>query len=301
MKASQMLPFRRFERSTTLFVGLVMLSFLIATFDVRSDGTGVGAMMRIGAQSLFAPVQQLATAVTRPVAGFIDGISNIAGLRDELEATRSENDLLRQQLLDVQSTENRLTELERILDLEPPIDAATVAARISSLAPSEFDHIRWIDRGTDDGIALGQAVIDEDGLVGRIDFVAERSARVRLITDPRSGVGVRDLGTNETGWIEGRGAGPLELKMFSTTKPVQEGDRLVTDGTRFPPGIPVGIITESAEAVAGFALITTVDPAIQLAELDFVKVVVGWSPLDAVVDPDTGEVVDVPLAPVTVE
>ncbi len=296
-----MLPFRRFERSTTLFVGLVMLSFLIATFDVRSDGTGVGAMMRTGAQSLFAPVQQLATAVTRPVAGFIDGISNIAGLRDELEATRSENDLLRQQLLDVQSTENRLTELERILDLELPIDAATVAARISSLAPSEFDHIRWIDRGTDDGIALGQAVIDEDGLVGRIDFVADHSARVRLITDPRSGVGVRDLGTNETGWIEGRGAGPLELKMFSTTKPVQEGDRLVTDGTRFPPGIPVGIVTESAEAVAGFALITTVDPAIQLAELDFVKVVVGWSPLDAVVDPDTGEVVDVPLAPVTVE
>ena len=252
-----MLPFRRIERSTVLLIGLVMLSFLIATFDVRAQGEGLGGVLRSGAQSLFAPVQQLATAVTRPVVGFVDGVSNIAGLRDELEAARAENDILRQQLLDVQSTENRLTELERILDLTPPVDAATVTARITSLAPSEFDQIRWIDRGSDDGIALGQAVIDEDGLVGRIDFVAAGSARVRLVTDPRSGVGVRDLSTNETGWVEGRGAGLLELNMFSTTRPVEAGDRLVTDGTRFPPGIPVGVVAKDAEAVAGFTLITT--------------------------------------------
>lgn len=296
-----MLPFRRIERSTVLLIGLVMLSFLIATFDVRAQGEGVGAMLRSGAQTLFAPVQQLATAVTRPVVGFIDGVSNIAGLRDELEAVRAENDALRQQVLDVQSMQTRLAELERILDLTPPVDVATVTARISSLAPSEFDQIRWIDQGSDNGIALGQAVIDEDGLVGRIDFVTAGSSRVRLVTDPRSGVGVRNLVTNETGWVEGRGSGSLELKMFSTTKPVQEGDRLVTDGTRFPPGIPVGVVAEDAEAVAGFALITTARPAIQLAELDYVKVVVGWSPLDGIIDPETGEVVEIPVGPVPVE
>lgn len=296
-----MLPFRRIERTTVLLIGLVMLSFLIATFDVRAHGEGIGGVLRSGAQTLFAPVQQLATAVTRPVVGFIDGISNIAGLRDEVEALRTENDALRQELVDVQRMENRVTELERILDLTPPVDAATVTARISSLSPSEFDQIRWIDIGSDDGIALGQAVIDEDGLVGRIDFVAAGSARVRLVTDPRSGVGVRNLDTNETGWVEGRGSDELELKMFSTTKPVEQGHRLVTDGTRFPPGIPVGVVAEPAEAVAGFALITAARPSIQLAELDYVKVVVGWSPLDGIIDPDTGEVVEVPFGPVPVE
>jgi hypothetical protein len=55
------------------------------------------------------------------------------------------------------------------------------------------------------------------------------------------------------------------------------------------------------EAVAGFALITAARPSIQLAELDYVKVVVGWSPLDGIIDPDTGEVVEVPLGPVPVE
>lgn len=282
-----MFSFRRFDRSTALFLSLLILSFLLATFDVRADGSGVGGSLREGAQALFSPVQRVATAVTRPVAGFIDGVSDIAGLRDEVDRLRTENDELRDQLLDVASLENRLAELQRINDLEPPGELATITARITSSSPTEFDQIRWIDKGSDQGIAIGQAVIDEDGLVGRIDFVAAGSARVRLITDPRLGVGVRDLATNETGWVEGRGQDELpQLKMFSAQKPVEAGDRLVTDGTRFPPGLPVGTVAEAAEAEAGFALITTIEPSIRTSELDFVKIIVGWSPLDAVTDDD---------------
>ncbi len=281
-----MFTFRRFERSTSLFLGLLVLSFLIATFDVRAEGAGLGSTMREGAQTVFAPVQRLTTAITRPVVGFIDGVSHIAGLRDEVARLRAENDALSSQLVDVQGLQSRVEELQQINDLRPPDDLPTVTARITSLGPSDFDQIRWIDKGSDHGIALGQAVVDEDGLVGRVDFVAAGSARVRLVTDPRSGVGVRDLATNETGWVEGRGQDSLELKMYNTTKPVAEGDRLVTDGTRFPPGLEVGIVETAAEAEAGFALITMVTPAIRLAELDYVKVIVGWSPLDAVIADD---------------
>ncbi len=31
------------------------------------------------------------------------------------------------------------------------------------------------------------------------------------------------------------------------------------------------------------------------------KVVVGWSPLDGIIDPETGEVVEIPVGPVPVE
>lgn len=286
-----MTPFRRFERSTGLFIGLLMVSFLLATFDVRAEGTGVGGQLREGAQSIFAPVQEIATAVTRPVVGFIDGISNIAGLRDEVERLQAENADLQAQITDVQSLQNRVEELEQINNLQPPGQLATVTARISSVGASDFDQIRWIDKGTADGVALGQAVIDEDGLVGRIDFAAEGSARVRLITDPRSGIGVRNLTTNETGWVEGRGqdnsgSHVLQLKMFNAERPVAEGDRLVTDGTRFPPGIDVGLVTEAATAQAGFTLVTSAEPSIALSGIDYVKVIVGWSPLDSVIAGD---------------
>ena len=281
-----MLPTRRFERSTGLFVALLVISILVATFDVREQGAGLGDTLREGAQTLFSPLQRVADAVTRPVVGFIDGISNIAGLREHNERLTQRVAELERERAEAVSVQAQLNELQEISDLAPPGDLEAVAARIVSSGVSDFDHIRWIDRGLVDGIVVGQAVTDEDGLVGRVDFVAVDSARVRLVSDPRMGVGVRDVTTRETGWVEGQGADsdgprPLTLKMFNAVEPVREGDVLETDGTRFPAGIRVGTVRETAEAEVGFQLISRVDPAVNLTQVDFVKVIVGWSPLDA--------------------
>ena len=281
-----MFPSRRFERSTGLFVVLLVISFLAMTFDVRSEGAGIGNTLRDGAQTLFSPLQQAADAVTRPVVGFIDSISEIAGLREENERLQERIDELTADRVEVLALQNQVEELQKILDIEPPGDLATVTARIFSPGVTDFDHIRWIDKGTDKGIIAGQAVIDEDGLVGRIDFATEGSARVRLITDPRLGVGVRNLVTNETGWVEGTGNSPLRLKMFNALEAVSRGDLVVTDGTRFPPNLTVGVILLNAESVAGFQLISSVEPAIETSGLDFVKVIVGWSPLDVIGEDD---------------
>jgi cell shape-determining protein MreC len=95
------------------------------------------------------------------------------------------------------------------------------------------------------------------------------------------------VSTNETGWIEGQGLDFPQLKMFNAVEPVRVGDRLFTAGGRYPPGILVGTVRTTAESEAGFALITDVIPAIELSRLDYVKVIVGWSPLDADVDDTT--------------
>lgn len=298
-----MQSFRRFDRSTTLFVGLLVVSFLLATFDVRSQGEGVGNVMRDGAQSLFSPLQDFAVAVTRPLVGFVDGVSNIAGLRDENERLQERVIELEALVGDAEQLERRVQELERSLGLDPPDDLAAVSARITALGNSAFDQVRFIDKGSEAGIVKGQAVIDENGLVGRIDFVSNDSARVRLITDPQSGVGVRDVATNETGWVEGQGLDFPQLKMFNAVEEVTAGDRLFTAGGRYPPGILVGTVRSTAESEAGFALITDVVPAIELSRLDYVKVIVGWSPLDADVD-DTGTVTtttEPPSGPAEVE
>jgi cell shape-determining protein MreC len=118
-------------------------------------------------------------------------------------------------------------------------------------------------------------------MVGRVDLVSAGAARIRLITDPVVSVGVRVLSTNETGIITGRSDGPLRLEMFRAKEAVNEGDRVVTDGSRFPPGIAVGTIRASAVAEVGFVLRTDVDPAARLSQIDFVKIIVGWSPIDA--------------------
>jgi len=288
-------PFRRFDRATSLFIGLLIVSFLTATIDVRSEGGGIGDTLRDGTQSLFAPIQEAASVVTRPIVGFVDGISNIARLREENERLRDRVGELESQLTETVGLQNRLEELERINDLEPPGDLASIVARIFSVGVSEFDHIRWIDRGTDDGVVVGHTVIDEDGLVGRIDFASDSRARVRLISDPRNGVGVRDLDTNETGVIEGQGSGLLRLRMFNAEQSVEEGHLIVTEGGRYAPGIVVGSVARDAAPEAGFSLITDVTAAVDFSRVDFVKVIVGWLPSEFSAPPDTSD--PIPQAP----
>lgn len=284
---------RRLDRSTALFVTLLAVGFLIATFDVRSSSGSVTTVIRSGAQTLVAPVQQGIDFVVRPVVGFIDGISNVAGLSDQNERLEAEVQRLEQRLLETAALERRVAELEAINDLAPPEDLATVTARIYSAGASTFDQIRLINRGSGDGLVVGQAVVDEDGLIGRVDLVTESSARVRLITDPLVSVGVRVQDTNQTGVTTGRGDELLRLDMFDATEPVSEGAVVLTDGSLFPPGIVVGFANETKSADVGFSLRTTVDPAVAFSRLDFVKIVVGWSPLDA--DPQAGDpLVDAP-------
>ena len=261
-----------------------MVSFLLATFDVRAEGTGVGSVLRDGTQALFSPVQRLATNVTRPVVGFIDGIAEFATLRDENDRLQARLGELEGLIQDATELQRRLEELEKINNLESPGDLPAITARIFSNGSNDFDHVRFIDRGSVDGVVKGHPVIDEHGLVGRVDLVGRDWARVRLLTDPRLGVGVRDRATNETGWVSGQGTRPLKLEMFSAGEAVSAGDLIVTDGSRFPPDIPVGIVLYAAESEAGFSLVTEVEPAIETSRLDFVKVLVGWSPLDTGLD-----------------
>ena len=279
---------RRFDRVTVLFLLLVAVGFIVATFDVRSDEDSVANVMREGTQSIFTPFQKGVNWVANPVVGFVDGVSNIAGLRGENERLRAQLRETEGQLRETEALEEKVIQLELISGLEVGGELTTVTARMYASGPTAFDNVRYIDKGASDGIVAGQAVVDEDGLVGRVDLVSANDARIRLITDPVVSVGVRIQSTNETGIVSGRGDGPLRLEMFRAKEPVRRGDLVVTDGSRFPPGIVVGEVRTDADAEVGFVLRTGVNPAARLSQVDFVKIVVGWSPIDAAVE-DAGE------------
>ena len=74
-------------------------------------------------------------------------------------------------------------------------------------------------------------------------------------------------------WI---GAGLYKVTHFEHTV-----NEIYTDGSRFPPGIVVGSIAETADAEVGFVLRSSVRPAAGLSQVDYVKVIIGWSALDA--------------------
>jgi rod shape-determining protein MreC len=99
-------------------------------------------------------------------------------------------------------------------------------------------------------------------------------------------VGVRVQETGETGVVTGTGGGLLRLDMFDATTAVSQGSVVITEGSRYPPGIVVGYVARSEDAEVDFVLRTDVTPAAGFSQLDYVKVIVAWSPLDTEVEPE---------------
>ncbi len=273
------------DRSLPLFVTLLVLAFLIMTFDVRTDGGGVLGSFRSWANTGIEPVERLASSVVTPVADFVDGLGDIAGLRRENEALRALIAERESELAALDDQLERLDALERLLDLElEDSDLASTPANVTGLNDS-FDQSFRIDRGTDDGVLAGQPVVDENGnLVGRILDSFPNSAIVVPITGDIEGVtvtvGDQDgilqavIGSDELELAE------MSLDVFEQAERVAAGDRVVTSvfSGAFPPGIPVGEIVTDASPQSQ-TLSARVRPFFDLGSLRAVVVVV-W-PRDA--------------------
>jgi rod shape-determining protein MreC len=262
------------DRTVSLFIGLIIVSLVLVTIDLRAAGEGVGGALRDSAQTVFTPVQRVFRAVTDPVVSFFEGAADLFSLRSENEELREQIAALEAEVEEAENLRNRIIELEEILGVSPPDELETVTAQVLAGAVTEFDYVRLIDKGRSDGITVDMPVIDEGGLVGRVISVTENSARVRLIVDPTFSVAVRAERTGETGIVTGRGSGPMILEMFNTDASLSEGDRLVTADGRFPAGISVAVVSEDAQAEVGFTLRTSARPSAEISSIDFIKVLV---------------------------
>ncbi|RZV41891.1 MAG: rod shape-determining protein MreC [Acidimicrobiia bacterium] len=264
------------------------------TFDVRNEGGGVTGTLRDGVRTLFDPVQSAVTAVIRPVADTADALVNLAGLRAENDRLREDLEEANRVLAETESIRAENEVLRQLLQLELPGEllAQSTVARVQAGGSSNFDFSVVLNKGADEGIAIGQPVVNLQGLVGYVEAVTSNSATVKLLTDPDHAAAVRLVSTGFVGTAEGRGSGDLKLVSSRADGPVEEGEVVVTFANRYPAGLIVGTVARSAEPAAGVGIQTTIDPAVDFERLDFVRVIffLPGSEEPPVEDPSDGDV-----------
>jgi rod shape-determining protein MreC len=121
------------------------------------------------------------------------------------------------------------------------------------------------------------AVLDADGLVGRVAQVGGGYATVLLVTDPSSGVAASLAGTKAPGVLHGRGDGLLSFQPLQVDTRIAQGDTVVTQGYQggvFPAGLPVGMVERVDRGGASLVPTVTVRPFASLGKLDQVAIVV---------------------------
>jgi rod shape-determining protein MreC len=140
---------------------------------------------------------------------------------------------------------------------------------------SEQSRSIYIDKGSADGVKTDQAVITADGVVGKvIDVEQDHTAKVLLVNDESSGVGVVLEKSRLQGILRGTPSGELVVEKILSDESVQPGERVLTSGGDqiFPKGIDVGVITKATPGSDSFLNIR-LTPATNLSKLEEVLVV----------------------------
>lgn len=271
------------RRSRYILLILTLLAITLITLDAR----GVIALTsaKEGAVDVLAPVREGARWATTPFRNAWNGITGYEGLKEENEQLRNELDSVKGQEMVGANAIEELARLKEQLGIQSVDGMKTQIARVTTGAYSNFsDHTLELDRGSDDGLAVGNPVVTNLGLVGRLRQVSRTRSVVQLITDPDMYIGVRLASTQQTG--AGRGGGDEDTFLvdrgIDITDPVEKGEIVLTGGFEdaiMPAGrsIPIGIVSKVTPDAATRTQVLQVDYSVDFSKLDVVQVVL-WTP-----------------------
>jgi len=266
-----------------LFLGLVLVALVLVTLDFRDDG-GVTDTARDVASIGFEPFERGLERAVSPLRRLGDGIRDLVATRAENQELRAEVEQLRERRRAVADLEREIAELRELLGYRAAAGLVTTSARVISVSPSNFEWTLTIDAGELAGVERGMAVVNGDGLVGRVLSTTATASRVLLLVDPNFSVAARTLGDASIGVIDGRGIESLRFDPLDPRAAAREGDEVVTatfPGSAIPAGIPVGRITSSGAGGSRLAAAYEVLPFVDVVRLDHVLVVLA-PPAEAV-------------------
>ena len=170
-----------------------------------------------------------------------------------------------------------------LLRAQPEPGMTFVSARVVGDSGGPFVRTLMLNAGGEDGVRKGEAVVNGDGLVGRVVEAGNRSSRVLLLTDLNSRVPVVLEQSRLRAVLEGDNTNVLRLSFLTDLDEIEIGDRVMTSGHGgiFPAGIPVGAVA----AIEGDNV--WVAPLVAFGKLEFVRVLrFDFPELEPVLEPD---------------
>jgi rod shape-determining protein MreC len=236
---------------------------------------------------VLGPLEEGATRALKPARDLVNWFDETFKARGQNEDLQAEVRDLRTKLAEAQSAEGENQQLRDLLGLDRRGTLAgytPVTARVIARSPTVWYSTVAVDKGSDDGVKVNDPVVTGDGLVGRVTEVTGGAAEVTLITDSRSAVSARVLPDGPDGVAEPEVGNPSELLLDFVDKDqtIHQGEMLVTAGwsngtisSAYPPGIPIGEISDTAAGEQQAFQRVHVTPFADIRGLDFLQVATG--------------------------
>src|SRR5690554_3596906 len=240
------LPFREFSHRISL---IFMLTLAAALLLLGRAETYVFDRARQVVTDLAAPLLEVAS---RPVAAtrrLIERTDEYAYVFDENERLRAENARLLAWKEEALKLQAKVARYEALLNVQVDPSIEYVSGRVVSDSGGPFIDTVLVNVGREQGVRSGLAVIDSDGLVGRIVATGPKASRVLLLTDLNSRIPVVVEPAQYKAILAGDNTEWPTLEYLATQSAVSAGDRVVTsgDGGLIPAGLPVGLVIQTSD------------------------------------------------------
>lgn len=217
------------------------------------------------------------------IGDFIPTVRGRRALASENDQLKAENRQLRIDLSRHAEVARENAELRRLVQMagESP-GRKLIAARVIGRDASNWWKTIQIDAGSQQGVRADAAVINAEGLVGRVSSVTGDESRVVLMVDPNCKVSALIQESREPGVVVGADSAfavnpGCRMTFVQHAARVSAGQRVITSGLGgvFPKGIPVGVVADARlNAQTGMYLDVDVKPSVDFHRLEHVMVVV---------------------------
>ena len=229
--------------------------------------------VRAAVMPMLYPVQWLANQPVQLYQYFAELSQSKSELLEQNRQLLEENGRLKIDLQRDKVNTDELRELKKLYGLQQKGIHNVIGAEVISNGKDPLSERLIIGKGSQDGLKVGDAVIDQSGLIGLLTQVHTQSAEIGLISGGQSIVPIAVSRTGERNLAYGNGNG-LDLRYFPTGSDLKPGDVLLTsglDGT-YPAGIPVATVSKVVRALGTPYYDTQLTPLAALRSSRFVLV-----------------------------
>ncbi len=266
--------FKNKKLRIAVIAAFLLIGFLVLagnTVQVRENPTWIEKGLRIAA----SPFQHAFRAVD-------NGLDNIGVYFSDKKATEQENERLRdqvhqleQQLAQMEEVSMENSRLKELLQYKDEVsrEYRLQLAEIIAKRDNNLQHVMTLNKGSDDGVAAGMAVMNHRGLIGRVSSVLGSSCEVLMLTDHESAVGARVKSTREVlGVVEsdGTSTGNLQMVHLQHDAEIAVGDEIISSGVDgvYPADIRIGVVTDISDDANGLTKTAKVEPYVDFFRLE---------------------------------
>lgn len=213
------------------------------------------------------PVYRVANIPTAIGDWFANSLRTSDSIRIDNERLAAENLLLKGKVQRLASLEAENTRLRQLLNSSALVGNTVLIAELVGVLPDPARQVVVISKGSEDGVYLGQPVLDAEGLFGQVVDISKNQSRVMLITDSTHAVPVQVNRNGVRAIAEGTGLmDTLVIPNLVVTTDIQVGDLLMSSGLGgyFPAGYPIATVVEVATDPGQPFLVVKARPTAQL-------------------------------------